>query len=235
MTNWSTLPLASFDLETTGVDVLDARVVSYSLILRGPDVDETHTAILNPGIEIPIGASNVHGITTERAIAEGIDYETGMRELVALLTRAAYTYPIVAFNASYDFSVMHVEMARLGLGLFPAGTTVIDPFFLDKTFDKYRRGPRRLSDVSAHYGVELTNAHDAVADTEAALDLTRALMDKYGRGLSPRQIHESTKGWARESRQSLINHRARNGGDTNIEMGWPVLDNARALAKSLRG
>lgn len=233
MTNWNTITLGSFDLETTGVDVQTARIVSYSMLLRGPGVHETHTAILNPGIEIPEGAAEIHGITTERAVAEGLPYEEGVRQLVEIFRTIALDHPIVVFNACYDISLLYVEMARLGLGLIHPSTTIVDPFVLDKTFDKWRKGSRKLGDTAAHYGVTLDNAHDAVADTEAALDLARALLVKFGRGRSPRELHEGSKVWGREMQDSYRQHLIKKGTPKHIEAGWPIYDEARAHVKSL--
>lgn len=233
MTNWNTITLGSFDLETTTVIATEARVVSYSLLLRGPDVHETHTALLNPGIEIPEGATAIHGITTERAVAEGIPYEEGMRQLVETFHRISLEHPIVVFNACYDISLLYAEMARLGLGRIHPGTTIIDPYVIDKTFDKFRPGGRKLGQVAAHYGVTLDNAHDAVADTEAALDLARALLVKFGRGRSPRQLHEGSKTWGREMQDSYRQHFIEKGTPKHVESGWPVSDEAREYVKSL--
>ena len=45
---------------------------------------------------------------------------------------------------------------------------MFDPYVIDKAKDRYRKGKRTLTDVSAFYGVSLDNAHEATADALAA-------------------------------------------------------------------
>ncbi len=72
------------------------------------------------------------------------------------------------------------------------GQDVIDPLVLDKALDRYRRGSRKLADVCAHYGITLDNAHDASADTLAAIALARALARAYPQiaRMTPQELHE---------------------------------------------
>ncbi len=64
--------LAVFDTETTGIDTSQARVVSCSVALLSGngEVSERYDWLIDPGIEIPEAAANVHGITTEVAREE---------------------------------------------------------------------------------------------------------------------------------------------------------------------
>ena len=56
-------PLVIFDLETTGVSVTADRIVEICLLKVFPDgQEELRTYRVNPGIPIPKGASDVHGI-----------------------------------------------------------------------------------------------------------------------------------------------------------------------------
>ena len=71
MTNWGRLGV--FDLETTGIDVDTSRIVSACIAVLDEhgEVVKRWDWLADPGIDIPEGASAVHGITTERARAEG--------------------------------------------------------------------------------------------------------------------------------------------------------------------
>ena len=157
---WWEGPLVGFDLETTGPDPDTARIVT-ACIVEGNDV---HEWLVDPGVEIPAGATAVHGVTTEQARAEGVPADAAV--LLILQTLRMYQdagHPLVAFNASFDFTVLDREARRHGLDpLQPA--PVVDPFVLDKQLDRYRKGSRKLVDVAAHYGVNLVDAHTADAD-----------------------------------------------------------------------
>lgn len=71
--SWIHGPRATFDLETTGVDVETARIVTASLLLLNPDgsVRRAGEWLADPGVEIPEAAAAVHGVTTEYARAHG--------------------------------------------------------------------------------------------------------------------------------------------------------------------
>jgi DNA polymerase-3 subunit epsilon len=74
MAHWSDT-LAVFDTETTGLDTRHARIVTCFLGIIGPggEVQESHSWLADPGVDIPEQASAVHGVTTEMARAEGRD------------------------------------------------------------------------------------------------------------------------------------------------------------------
>lgn len=61
-----TKPLAFFDLETTGIDVSKDRIVEIAVVKVLPDNSVLEVVDrVNPGIPIPKGASDVHGIHDE--------------------------------------------------------------------------------------------------------------------------------------------------------------------------
>ncbi len=67
--SWVTGRLVAFDLETTGVDVESARIVTAAvLVLDAGKLIQERFWLLDPGIVIPEQASRVHGIITEREV-----------------------------------------------------------------------------------------------------------------------------------------------------------------------
>lgn len=122
-----------FDTETSGLPKswkappsdLDnwPRAVQVGWILCKPDgtVEEEHDYIVRPdGWTIPDAAASVHGITTERALAEGVAGEEVLRGFAAALGRAQ---TVVAHNLDFDRSVVQAELIRAGIsadGVRPA-------------------------------------------------------------------------------------------------------------------
>jgi DNA polymerase-3 subunit epsilon len=76
--------------------------------------------------------------------------------------------PLIAYNASYDLTVLDAELRRHGHPPLTIGGPVIDPLVLDRALDRYRRGSRKLAAACEHYQVRLDGAHDAAADALAA-------------------------------------------------------------------
>jgi len=188
---WHELPSVAFDTETTGVAVATDRIVTAALVRRAlhDDVPLTSRAwLVDPGVEIPAGATAVHGISTEHARTHGRSPVEALEEVAAELAasvRAGET--VVAFNASYDLTILDHELHRHGLTplaerLDGAPLTVIDPLILDRTFDRYRKGKRTLSHLCTVYGVAVTEElHSADADASVTLGVLARIALRYPR------------------------------------------------------
>lgn len=219
-----------FDLETTGIDVTQDRIVTAHVGL----LDADGTAILardwvaDPGVEIPASATAVHGITTEHVRAVGspaVDVVEQVTETLRALLDAGI--PVVAYNAAYDFSLLAHEARRHGIAPLEHPAPVIDPLIIDKAYDRYRRGKRTLAAVAEHYAVRLDGAHEASADAVAAGRLAQALAARFADLLPTRVdvLHTHQIGWARAQADSLTEYFVRIGRldpDDRIDGTWPV-------------
>jgi DNA polymerase-3 subunit epsilon len=179
---WWEEPSVAFDLETTGTDVETARIVTAAVVtLDAGLVGTAWTAMADPGVEIPIGASAVHGISTAMARAAGRPACTVIEELLTLLDRRAPGVPLIVMNAPFDLTVLDREARRHGLeSLLSAPDLVIDPLVIARHLLRYQRGPKNLSRLCDIYGVELADAHTASADALAAARLARQIC-RHGR------------------------------------------------------
>jgi DNA polymerase III subunit epsilon len=199
--------LGVFDLETTGVDVETARIVTAHVGL----IDMTGRSIVegawlaDPGVEIPEGAAAVHGITTERARADGRPSGEVVAEIIAAIEAVfARGIPLVIYNAPYDLTVLDREAKRHGLAS-PVIGNVVDPLVIDKALDTYRKGKRTLEAASELYGVTLSDAHDAAADAIAAGRVAQAIAARYPEelGVSAEELHRKQVGWCAEQASSF--------------------------------
>ena len=217
-----------FDLETTGVDVEYDRIVTAHVGVIDADGHEFawRDWLADPGIEIPAGATAVHGITTARARSAGRPAHEVVGEVTsALRSLLSQNVPVVAYNASYDFSLLAHEAARHGIAPLADPWPVIDPLVIDKAYDRYRPGKRTLSVVAAHYEVGLDGAHDAAADAVAAGRVALALARRYRLPVSPGELHTNQIGWARAQAASLTEYFigiGRLDPDERIDGTWPV-------------
>ena len=60
-------PICFFDLETTGINIVNDRIVEISIIKINIDnTEESKTWLINPTIPIPPMTSAIHGITDEK-------------------------------------------------------------------------------------------------------------------------------------------------------------------------
>jgi DNA polymerase-3 subunit epsilon len=220
--------LGVFDLETTGIDVETSRIVSAHVgVIDGSGVVvEQRAWLADPGVEIPIGASNVHGITTERARAEGRPAAEVVGEILeSLRDLFARGIPVTIYNAPYDLSLLHREAVRHGLSPLSEPTPVIDPLVLDKSVDRYRKGKRTLEAAAEFYGVALTDAHDAGADAVAAGRVAQALARRYPEQLDidVAELHGLQVGWCADQSASFQDYMRRTKDPSFVANGlWPV-------------
>ncbi|MET9119917.1 exonuclease domain-containing protein [Streptomyces sp. NPDC004528] len=174
-----------FDLETTGVDPETDRIVTGAVVhFQDGAIVKSRDWILDPGVEIPEAASNVHGITTAVARAKGQNPIRGVAQIAGEVAYALTNdIPLVIMNAPFDLTMLDRECLRYDitpvseiLDMFPGRQVVLDPLCLDRRADPYRKGKRTLTDLSAHYRIQLTNAHNATADAEAAVRITHKML-----------------------------------------------------------
>ena len=225
MLSWHELPRASFDLETTGRDPQEARIVTASIILVDAEggVLRHHEWLVDPGVEIPEEAAAIHGISTERARAEGQPSGEAVGQIIQVLQDTfAAGIPVLAFNAAYDFTVLEREAGRTGLSA-PAPFPVIDPFIMDKQADRYRRGKRTLTAMAEHYGVAFENAHTSAADVMATLAVGAAMARAFPLlAQEAAVLHQLQAGWAAEQAASFQTYLRRRDPEAVIDGTWPV-------------
>lgn len=217
-----------FDLETTGVDVAADRIVTahVGVLDAGGRQIAARTWLADPVVPIPEGATAVHGISTEHARAHGRRaFEVVSEVTSSLRALFAHGLPVVAYNASYDFSLLAHECARHGVPVLQEPGPIIDPLVIDKALDRYRRGKRTLGVVAEHYGVVLDGAHEASADAIAAGRLAQAIARTFPLAASAGELHTQQIGWARSQAESLTEYFIRIGRiepEDVLDGEWPV-------------
>ena len=217
-----------FDTETTGLDLQQARIVTACVA----ELDENGQLpvpaqewLADPGIEIPEVATNVHGITTEFARSAGREPKEVVAEIIAALRGYQDRgIPIVAYNAPYDFTILHAEALRHGIEpLNP--TLVLDPLVIDKFADQYRKGKRKLEIVAQFYNVPLDDAHNATADAVAAGRVLQAVARAQAAKLNYtlQELYTKQVEWEKMQAASFADY-MRRSVDPNFkeDPGWPL-------------
>ena len=171
-----------FDTETTGlprswsapVTALDnwPRLVQLAYMAydgEGGLIAAVDTIVKPEGFTIPVESSRIHGITTERALAEGRDLGGVLRDFKALLDPARY---LVAHNISFDEKIMGAEFLRNGLPDIPAAKHKICTMHSTTEYCAIP-GPRgykwpKLTELHRKlFNADFSEAHNAAADIAA--------------------------------------------------------------------
>ena len=228
-TTWIDGELLAFDLETTGVDKFEDVPVSFALVwFEDHEVVRTRAELVNPEREIPEGASAIHGISTERAMAEGLAMSDAVSEVAdALLDASRRGVPVVGFNLQYDLTMIDARLKVLRRpGLLESGWRgpVLDPMVIERFLDGRLFGTK-LSNVCSDYGVVNEAAHDAAGDAIASLRVLEGQTKKYHRLLAT-DLERMTvvqsewhAAWASEMDAYLS---SKGGGIRTDEFDWPL-------------
>lgn len=172
-----------FDTETTGIprdyqaSCTDTdnwpRLVQLGWILtdaQGNTLNEGNRIVRPEGFIIPTQASDVHGITTERALAEGLEFREVMLEFYQDLYRCTQ---LVGHNIHFDLKVMGAEYYRLGYDyrcMIARPSTCTMQATIEFCNIPGHYGPKwpRLQELYVKlFGREFEGAHDAMADIRA--------------------------------------------------------------------
>ncbi|MFD3517515.1 3'-5' exonuclease [Streptomyces sp. NPDC058657] len=234
---WHGESLIGFDLETTGTDPLESRIVTAAVVeVRGGVVTGQRLWLADPGVRIPSQASAIHGISSERASAEGRPAREVADEVAQLLVENwARGVPVVAYNAAFDLTLLSAELARYGLpalgdrlaaltgdvGIGP----VVDPLTIDRAVDRYRRGKRTLEAVCVEYAVVLDGAHEASADALAAVHVALAIAERHPSiaALTLSELHQEQVKWYADWATGFQEFlREKGTKDAVIDPTWPL-------------
>lgn len=217
-----------FDLETTGVDVEHDRIVTAHVGLLDAHGIEIAARdwLADPGVDIPEGATAIHGITSAHAREHGVPARHVVADVTAALrSLLSQGVPVVAYNASYDFSLLANEARRHGVAPLENPSPIIDPLVIDKAYDRYRPGKRTLQVVAALYAVGLEDAHEAAADAVAAGRVAQALARQFALPETLAELHTRQIAWARAQAASLTEYFIRVGRidpEERLDGTWPV-------------
>jgi DNA polymerase-3 subunit epsilon len=228
-----------WDTETTSKNPAEARIVTAAIVGRGgASPEHSQEWVINPGVPIPPETTAIHGIDDQIAQERGQDPKAALEEIADTLARILrYGMPLVAFNTSYDWSVLHHELVRHGLPtmadrLDGPPYSLLDALVLDKQADRYRKGSRKLKAVADHYGVHLDNWHEAKADAIAALGIADALYERHPRldGYDPQRLYLAQQAWREEQQRGLQEYLRRKNPDAVVDGSWPLIPAQRGGA-----
>ena len=165
-------PICFFDLETTGTNVAQDRIVEISILKVFPNGNkESHTWKVNPGVPIPKQAADIHGITDEM-----VANEPSFKELAPKITALLKDSDLGGFNSNrFDIPLLAEELLRVEVELDLKKAMSVD---VQTIFHKMEK--RTLSAAYKFYcDKNLDDAHSAEADTNATYEVLLAQLDKY--------------------------------------------------------
>lgn len=167
-----TKPLCVFDLETTGLRIGLDRIVEIGIVKVFPDGHaEELLRRINPEMPIPPEASVVHHIYDA-----DVALEPTFKALAPTIAQFIGNSDLAGFNSNkFDIPLLVEEFLRVGVEFDMKNRRCID---VQNIFHKMEQ--RTLAAAVRFYlNQELNNAHTAIADTRATLEVLKAQIQRY--------------------------------------------------------
>lgn len=166
------VPICFFDLETTGTNITQDRIIEIAVIKLLPNGEtQKKTNRINPTVPIPAESSVFHGIYDE-----DVKDKPTFKEVAKDYARFFEGADLSGFNIiKFDVPMLVEEFLRVGVEFDYERKKIIDAQKIYHMMEK-----RNLSAAYKFYcGSELINSHSAEADTEATMNVLIAQIERY--------------------------------------------------------
>jgi DNA polymerase-3 subunit epsilon len=180
------------DLEATGTDPQDARVIQIALQRFVPEasgaaLDRELDQLVDPETDVPAAVTDLTGISTA-----DVQSQPTFADLADRLSPLLADADLAGYNAiAYDVPLLKAEFERSGRTLpGPDDRAVLDPYRLEQVLR-----PRTLSALYERYtGAPLEGAHDALTDVSAAGTVLQRQLAEHDIDATPADLADLTRG-----------------------------------------
>ncbi len=166
------IPLCFFDLETTGTNISQDRIVEIAVVKLMPNGEllEKHN-LVNPTIPIPPDSAAIHGISNDD-VKDMPTFKELAREYAKFMEGA----DLSGFNIlKFDVPMLVEEFLRADVEFDYSRKRIIDSQRIYHLMEK-----RNLSAAYKFYcSKDLTDSHSAAADTQASMEVLLAQIARY--------------------------------------------------------
>ncbi|MBX7126745.1 MAG: 3'-5' exonuclease [Cyclobacteriaceae bacterium] len=166
------IPIVIFDLETTGTNIQQDRIIEIAMIKLMPNGERLEKYnLVNPGMPIPPDSTAIHGITNEKVAGQPTFKELA-RDYAKFLEGA----DLSGFNImKFDVPILVEEFLRAGVEFDYARKRIVDSQRIFHLMEK-----RNLSAAVEFYcQKKLEDSHTARADAQASLEVLLAQVERY--------------------------------------------------------
>jgi DNA polymerase-3 subunit epsilon len=166
------VPLCFLDLETTGVNISQDRILEIAVIKVMPNGEVLRKSdVLNPTIPISKESTAIHGISNE-----DVKDKPSFKDVAKEYARFFEGADLSGFNIiKFDVPVLVEEFLRAGIDFDYGRKKIIDAQKIYHMMEK-----RNLAAAYQFYcNKELEDSHTAEADTQATMEVLLAQIEKY--------------------------------------------------------
>jgi len=218
-TSFMEVPVAVVDVETTGFDSENDRVIEVAVVhMQGGVITESWGSLVNPDRDIPDDIVRITGITNENLVGA-----PRFAEVAAEVQRRLTGRVFVAYNLTFDRAFVTAELKRAG-AVFPCDR-FLDPLVFVRELQR-GAGSKKLGAVAQRLGITLSNAHRATDDAEAAGHILYHFAGQLPERLGDIAMLQAQ--WEQQQRNEMAAWRSDRGGAMNASIGG-VVERGNAL------
>lgn len=161
-------PIVVIDFETTGLAPRHDHIIEIGAVrIRGDEIVDELSMLIDPGISIPQKITDITGITTAMVRGQPT-FDAIARQLLDFIGDAA----LAAHNAPFDLGFLRESLKRCGLAW--QGPVIDTLSFARKAYPTLKT--HKLGSVCRHLGIKLKDAHRAVHDARATAMVLQRMM-----------------------------------------------------------
>jgi DNA polymerase III subunit epsilon len=165
-------PIAFLDLETTGINVSNDRIIEFSILKIHPNgMEEWMSSRVNPEMPIPAKTTAIHGIKDEDVV-NSPTFKGVAKNLANFLEGC----DLAGYNAiKFDIPVLAEEFLRSNIDF-----NFTKRRYVDVQVIFHKKEQRTLTAAYLFYcKKELEGAHGSRADTAATYEILKSQLDRY--------------------------------------------------------
>lgn len=165
-------PIAFFDLETTGINIVSDRIVEISILVVHPNgMEDSKTMRINPGCHIPAATSEIHGIYDE-----DVKDAPQFKEVAKNLAKFIEGCDLAGYNSNrFDIPLLAEEFLRADVDIDFSKRRFVD---VQTIFHK-KEQRTLLAAYKFYCDSDLADAHSAEADVKATYEVLKSQLDRY--------------------------------------------------------
>lgn len=176
----------AFDTETTGLSKEQDQIISIAMVLLDGSLNELSRKVIYalPSVEVHPKAAAVNGYNTEEWINRGaVTQDTMFMEVRDFLKGYKDLLPLghnVGFDIDFLRALFERHMTRLTALSYHKVDTVTAAIFYDMLKFGKLGSQYKLTELTARFGIQHEDAHDALGDVMACIKLFRLLYHSAG-------------------------------------------------------
>jgi len=202
VTPWFDTPIAVLDVETTGLDPQNDRVIEIGVVhMLAGEVQDVYSTLVNPQRELPAEVTSITGIEADE-LTTAPTFEAIAETLSGWLKDRVF----VAYNLPFDRAFIQNEFQRLDIDWKPE--RCVDPLVFVRELHR-KQGSKRLTAVCERLGIPLDSAHRASHDAEATGHVLYKLREQLPVDLGDLILLQAQ--WAQQQENEMAGWRSRKG------------------------